>query len=126
VLEAAFPHEPWFRGFLIEPKPVGSGCIAQVYLGQMLWEAGGSTSSSSSAKCAPAATPCTQGHGCLGPVCRLLRGSLPTVGFAADAQCGRAVKVAVKVVHPQVRRAVEIDLRVMEKAADFTSAMGME
>ncbi|CAK9029678.1 unnamed protein product [Durusdinium trenchii] len=105
VLQEAF-DEPWFRSFLIEPEPVGSGCIAQVYRGQMV-------RSSSKPK---AGARFVKLGGQLQRLCEGICSTAPT----------QPVQVAVKVVHPQVRRAVQVDLKVLDHLAGFSSYIGMD
>ena len=56
----------------LEPKPIGSGCIAQVYRGDLLLEDGKSVQ-----------------------------------------------KVAVKLIHPHVRKLIEVDMYILRKIADL-------
>ncbi|CAE7272480.1 GBA [Symbiodinium pilosum] len=96
----------WFRQILIEPEPIGSGCIAQVYRGRLL--TGGAASSKASPLLA------------LGV--RLQR----FCGGACSSPGPMCMEVAVKVVHPQVQRAVEVDLQVLDRLAGFSSYLGMD
>ncbi|CAE7355196.1 unnamed protein product [Symbiodinium sp. CCMP2592] len=105
VLRESF-SDTWFRNLLIEPEPIGSGCIAQVYRGQLL--TGGATSSKAS------------------PL-RLLGARLQRFcGGACSSTAGRSVEVAVKVVHPQVQRAVDVDLQVLDQLASLSKHVGAE
>ncbi|CAJ1333222.1 unnamed protein product [Effrenium voratum] len=106
VLREAF-QQPWFREFLIEPEPIGSGCIAQVYRGQIL------TRRDAPTPARPLAFLGSQLH-------RLCKGAW------SSPMPQRSVQVAVKVVHPQVRRAVEVDLKVLDHLAGFSSYIGMD
>lgn len=131
VLADAFSHE-WFKSLLIEPEPIGSGCIAQVYIGHLLGDAAGAAPPAPEKPGGPPAKPAAPAPGgCLSGL-RLL---LPSSGWPLrrgeqpapqGPRPGRTLKVAVKVVHPQVRRAVDVDLRVLEYIAAFSVYLGLE
>lgn len=115
VLAAAFPRAPWHRHFLIEPEPIGSGCIAQVYAGLLV------------------PVPATLGtapekRGLLPGFCasRRRRPLPPSGSGALGVETARTEKVAVKVVHPQVRRAVDLDLKVLLALAWLADALGFQ
>ncbi|CAE7336646.1 unnamed protein product [Symbiodinium natans] len=108
VLSESF-SETWFRDILIEPEPIGSGCIAQVYRGRLL--AGGASSSS---KASPLQTLGSRLQRFCGGAC------------SSTARVRVGMEVAVKVVHPQVQRAVEVDLEVLDQLAGFSSYAGMD
>jgi len=109
VLDEAFKE--WFKHLLIQPEPIGSGCIAQVYAGLLL--DGGDHS-----------LPAEKLLSCLGRVVqRFCQGPCAE---AASHHGLRSVKVAVKVVHPQVQIAVDVDLKVLDYAAGFSSYLGMD
>eukprot|EP00450_Noctiluca_scintillans_P038662 CAMPEP_0194477332 /NCGR_PEP_ID=MMETSP0253-20130528/1098_1 /TAXON_ID=2966 /ORGANISM="Noctiluca scintillans" /LENGTH=455 /DNA_ID=CAMNT_0039316295 /DNA_START=322 /DNA_END=1691 /DNA_ORIENTATION=+ len=95
ILTKAFT-ESWYTHFLIEPVPVGSGCIAQVYAGRLKLPARELQSCS-----------------CLAGLRRRQR---------QQSHCDTE-KVAIKVVHPQVRRAIELDLRFLEGIAMVVDAL---
>jgi len=111
ILDESFSRESWSQIFLIEPEPIGSGCIAQVYRGIAQVPDGG-----------PAGSSMPEGCG-VGGLWQLVRGSRrspPRQGAM------RAVSVAVKVIHPQVRRAVDLDLRFLQAAAWLVDRLGFE
>ncbi|CAE7915486.1 unnamed protein product [Symbiodinium necroappetens] len=106
VLRESF-SDTWFRHLLIEPEPIGSGCIAQVYRGRLLTS--GATSSS---KASPL---------------RLLGSRLHRFcGGSCSSTARPSVEVAVKVVHPQVQRAVDVDLQVLDQLAGISKHVGAE
>jgi len=103
ALANAFPEKRWFKDLLIEPTPIGSGCIAQVYVGFL-------------ADLVPTPKPSTNAPACssgLLSFCTPKSSSRST----ANRTSQHMLKVAVKVVHPQVRRAVKIDLEVLKLIA---------
>jgi len=107
VLRESF-SDTWFRNLLIEPEPIGSGCIAQVYRGRLL--TGGATSS----KASPLRLLGSRLHRFCGGACSSTPGR------------SRSVEVAVKVVHPQVQRAVDVDLQVLDQLASLSKHVGAE
>eukprot|EP00929_Paragymnodinium_shiwhaense_P102726 TRINITY_DN6594_c0_g1_i2.p1 TRINITY_DN6594_c0_g1~~TRINITY_DN6594_c0_g1_i2.p1 ORF type:complete len:575 (-),score=87.52 TRINITY_DN6594_c0_g1_i2:90-1814(-) len=125
VLNASFPEpNKWSNSFLLEPSAKGSGCIAQVYVGMLQQE-----------------KPRDSHRGT--PTCFVLRpwelfwprqahkcASSPSAALGPSAcrrdKSFRAIKTAVKVVHPQVRRAVDLDLRFLQAAAWIADKLGFE
>jgi len=108
VLRESF-GEQWFQSFLIEPKPIGSGCIAQVYPGWFL-----------PTRSATPKRKAGWGFAKLGSQVQRL------CGGACSGSSAAPTKVAVKVVHPQVRRAVQVDLKVLDHLAGLSSYIGMD
>lgn len=128
VLDEAFPANraegPWHKRLMLEPLPVGSGCIAQVYIGHLILEEEDESAAKrqAQAKRVPA-TGCLDGARALFVRCLPQRGSYTEL---AKSKLQRCIKVAVKVVHPQVRRAVDIDLKVMHLLAWFCDCLGLD
>lgn len=108
VLNAAFPKSKWYQRFLIEPEPIGSGCIAQVYAGFFLPDEERPPLRSKNV---------WEGWQCF---------FLPAERFLRPITPNRTVKIAVKVVHPQVRRAVDLDLIVLKALAWIADRLGFE
>eukprot|EP00927_Polykrikos_kofoidii_P065490 TRINITY_DN61241_c0_g1_i1.p1 TRINITY_DN61241_c0_g1~~TRINITY_DN61241_c0_g1_i1.p1 ORF type:complete len:583 (-),score=101.02 TRINITY_DN61241_c0_g1_i1:264-2012(-) len=119
VLARAFPAFPWYNSLLIEPKPVGSGCIAQVYVGYLLRHEKESI----------------RAPGCFVGMCPLMgrrpgdckrASSSRSSPVAGKNELVGARKVAVKVVHPQVQRAIDLDLSVLVLAARLCERLGLD
>lgn len=139
TLDEAFPASlgqgPWYKHLLIEPEPVGSGCIAQVYVGQLVVAEGDGRKpagvASEAAGVAAAGGACSSSTSaarptrCLDGLRRLCVPCLPG-GADAAGKTNRIVKVAVKVVHPQVQRAVDVDLKVLHMAATVSDYLGLD
>lgn len=129
VLAEAFPKNrpegAWHKKLLIEPKPVGSGCIAQVYLGYLILDDEPGTAK---AKDKASASSSAVAPRCMLGLRALCRPCLPSGSYAevASSKLQRCIKVAVKVVHPQVRRAVDIDLKVLRLAAWASERAGLD
>lgn len=123
VLNAAFPTSKWFQELLIEPEPIGSGCIAQVYVGCLLPEKPSHQQEESPQNTATSSVARIWAR--FSSLSRVLR---PTRGV--HAKCSQephgGVKVAVKVIHPHVRRAVELDLKVLKGLAWVADHLGLE
>mmetsp|Transcript_51189 Transcript_51189/g.112133 ORF Transcript_51189/g.112133 Transcript_51189/m.112133 type:complete len:621 (-) Transcript_51189:74-1936(-) len=111
----------WSRHLLIEPKPVGSGCMAQVHAGLLVLPED------------------IEQHGqAEGQPKRSLLSRLPLPrlrwpfagrsgsGAGALPESVKARKVAVKIVHPRVRRCMELDLKVLKAFAEVTDVLGFE
>jgi aarF domain-containing kinase len=117
ILDKAFPHKRWYQAFLIEPEPIGSGCIAQVYKG--VAQVPEVDNASDNPKCPAAAV---QG------LMQMVRSRRPKPVLKMTKRTGsfRAVPVAVKVIHPQVRRAVDLDLKFLEVLAWVVDKLGFD
>mmetsp|Transcript_79395 Transcript_79395/g.149870 ORF Transcript_79395/g.149870 Transcript_79395/m.149870 type:complete len:503 (-) Transcript_79395:167-1675(-) len=111
ILDSSFGRAEWSSHLLIEPDPIGSGCIAQVYKGLLQTQVKRKVPSSS--RCG------------LGGILLLLglRKQPPPTGVM---QGGPTAKVAIKVIHPQVRRAIELDLIFLRVLATLGDNMGLE
>eukprot|EP00927_Polykrikos_kofoidii_P079642 TRINITY_DN76437_c0_g1_i1.p1 TRINITY_DN76437_c0_g1~~TRINITY_DN76437_c0_g1_i1.p1 ORF type:complete len:570 (-),score=65.25 TRINITY_DN76437_c0_g1_i1:151-1860(-) len=131
VMNRAFSGPVWCNSLFIEPQPIGSGCIAQVYAGYLVDVESPDLNERRIAKSScmgglfrmfkrgkqtisPANTPIASGH---------------SVSIEAKADSARRVaarKVAVKIVHPQVRRAVDIDLKFLILVAYIFEQIGLD
>lgn len=122
VLNRAFTGAPWYKSLLIEPRPVGSGCIAQVYVGYLV---------DVDSHCPRASAPlgCGAGWRWFGRRggASVARQSLAVTEHALESprRCG-ARKVAVKVVHPQVQRSVDIDIKFLVIVAWLFDRIGLD
>jgi len=125
VLSEAFPETrkdgPWYKRLLIEPEPVGSGCIAQVYIGHLILDDPTDCYSQGLSSSSPIA-------GCMDGLRSLCRPCLPRRAHSAVpvGKLSRSIKVAVKVVHPQVSRACDLDLSVLNLLASLSDALGLD
>mmetsp|Transcript_77346 Transcript_77346/g.202991 ORF Transcript_77346/g.202991 Transcript_77346/m.202991 type:complete len:532 (-) Transcript_77346:6-1601(-) len=120
ILDESFSRDGWSHAFLIEPEPIGSGCIAQVYRG---------IAQVPDPDSRPSGPPGAESGCGYGGLWQLLGGAGPrSSGSSGAGRKGtmRAVPVAVKVIHPQVRRAVDLDLVFLQAAAWLVDRLGFE
>jgi len=115
ILNNSFGRNVWSQGFLIEPEPIGSGCIAQVYRG-VAQLPGTRNEHNSTTRCGPAAWSA------------LFRKRMekPKPQVVQTSAAITSIRVAVKVIHPQVRRAVELDLKFLQLIAWTVDRLGFE